>query len=63
MIYAPLFKDPIYNGAADPMIIQKVSDGNYYMFYTQRRATQSVEGVSFAYGTAIGVAESFDGEK
>ena len=61
MIPAPLYKDPIYNGAADPMIIRKESDGLFYMFYTQRRANQQVEGVSFAYGTAIGVAESEDG--
>lgn len=61
MIPSPLYKDPIYNGAADPMIIKKESDGLFYMFYTQRRANQQVEGVSFAYGTAIGVAESEDG--
>ncbi|MBQ7383552.1 MAG: glycosyl hydrolase [Clostridia bacterium] len=61
IVPSPLYKDPIYNGAADPMIIRKESDGVFYMFYTQRRANQPVEGVSFAYGTAIGVAESFDG--
>ena len=61
MIPSPLYKDPIYNGAADPMIIKKESDGLFYMFYTQRRANQQVEGISFAYGTAIGVAESEDG--
>ena len=61
MIPAPLYKDPIYDGAADPMIIQKIADGKYYMFYTQRRANQQVEGVSYCYGSAIGVAESEDG--
>ena len=61
MIPAPLYKDPIYNGAADPMIIKKESDGLFYMFYTQRRANQQVENVSFAYGTMVGVAESEDG--
>lgn len=61
MIPAPLYRDPIYDGAADPMVIRKVSDGKYYMFYTQRRANQQVTGVSFAYGTQIGVAESPDG--
>jgi len=58
---SPLFRDPIYDGAADPMIIRKESDGKFYMFYTQRRANQQVEGVSFAHGTNIGVAESDDG--
>lgn len=61
MIPAPLYRDPIYDGAADPMVIRKEADGLYYMFYTQRRANQQVEGVSFAYGTAIGVAESANG--
>ena len=31
---SPLYKDPIYNGAADPMVIRKESDGKFYMFYT-----------------------------
>lgn len=61
MIPSPLYKDPIYNGAADPMVIRKESDGKYYMFYTQRRSNQFVENVSYAYGTAIGVAESANG--
>ena len=61
MIPAPLYRDPIYDGAADPMVIRRESDGMFYMFYTQRRANQQVTGVSFAYGCAIGVAESADG--
>ena len=61
MIPAPLYKDPIYNGAADPMVIRKESDGKYYMFYTQRRANQQVEHVSYCYGSMIGVAESLNG--
>ena len=60
-IKAPLYRDPIYDGAADPMVIRKESDGKFYMFYTQRRANQQVENVSFCYGTKIGVAESEDG--
>lgn len=61
MIPAPLYRDPIYDGAADPMIIRKASDGKFYMFYTQRRANQQVVDVSFCHGTAIGLAESDDG--
>ncbi len=60
-VLSPLYKDPIYDGAADPMVIRKESDGKFYMFYTQRRANQQVENVSYCYGTAIGVAESSDG--
>ena len=61
MIPAPLYKDPIFNGPADPMVIRKESDGKYYMFYTQRRANQQVENVSYCYGCAVGVAESPNG--
>ena len=61
MIPAPLYRDPIYDGAADPMVIRRESDGLFYMFYTQRRANQQVTGVSYCYGSAIGVAESSDG--
>lgn len=61
MVPSPLYRDPIFNGPADPMVIRKESDGKFYMFYTQRRANQQVIDVSYAYGTAIGVAESEDG--
>lgn len=61
IIPAPLFRDPIFDGPADPMVIRKESDGMFYMFYTQRRANQQVERVSYCYGTDIGVAESPDG--
>lgn len=60
---APLFRDPIYDSPTDPMIIKNEQNGLYYMFYTQRRGTQHVSGVSYVYGTLIGVAESADGAK
>lgn len=56
---APLFLDPIYNGAADPMIIKNEQDGKYYLFYTQRRATAKIpNSVSYCYGSKIGVAQA-----
>lgn len=61
MVRAPLYKDPIYNAPTDPMIIQKKSDGLFYMFYTQRRGNQNVEEFSYVHGTKIGVAESANG--
>lgn len=63
MVPAPLYRDPIFNGPADPMIIRHELTGKYYMFYTQRRANQQVENVSYCYGTAIGVAESDEGSR
>lgn len=58
----PLFADPIYNGAADPMLIKNEQDGKFYMFYTQRRASAASEkSVAYCYGSKIGVAECSDG--
>ena len=53
---AVIFRDPVYDGAADPTVIRRVSDGRYFMFYTQRRATLECSGVEWAHGTRIGVA-------
>ena len=53
IVPAPLYKDPIFDGAADPMVIRKDENGKYDMVYTQRRAMQQVEGVSYCYGSAV----------
>lgn len=58
---APLYRDPIYDGAADPMVIRSEQDGNFYMFYTQRRANQNIGAVAYCYGCEIGVAVSENG--
>jgi len=57
---APLYRDPIYDGAADPTVIYNPNDGNWYMLYTQRRASAKAPDVSFACGSDIGVAVSED---
>ena len=36
---APLFRDPIFDGASDPTVIWNKKEACYYMFYTQRRST------------------------
>ena len=36
---APLFKDPVHNGAADPVVIYNEETGTHYMLYTARRQT------------------------
>lgn len=62
VVKAPLFADPIYNGAADPMIIKNEQNGRFYMFYTQRRTSAALpNSVSYCYGSKIGVAEAYDG--
>ncbi|HVU39176.1 MAG TPA: glycosyl hydrolase [Opitutales bacterium] len=59
----PLFRDPVYDGAADPTIIYHAADKKWYMLYTNRRA--NVEGlgngVAWVHGTPIGIATSADG--
>ena len=58
---APLFCDPIYNGAADPVVIWNSQENAWWMFYTNRRAYGLNIGFSFMHGTDIGIASSTDG--
>jgi hypothetical protein len=58
----PLYSDPVYDGAADPMIIWNKKVKKWWMFYTNRRASdKNATGVTWVHGTRIGIAESADG--
>jgi len=57
---APLYRDPIYDGAADPVMVYNRSEKNWWMFYTARRANVPTYDVSAYYGTRIGAATSSD---
>ena len=58
----PLFRDPVYDGAADPTVIWNRKENKWFMFYTNRRANApGLNGVSWVHGTRIGIAESTDG--
>ena len=58
----PLFRDPVFDGAADPSIIYDDAEKKWKMFYTNRRANvPGLSSVSWVHGTPIGVAESLDG--
>src|ERR1700754_3999795 len=58
----PLFRDPIYDGAADPVVIWNAAKKKWWMFYTNRRANvNDTNGVAWCHGTRIGIAESVDG--
>ncbi|MVN78689.1 family 43 glycosylhydrolase [Hymenobacter sp. HMF4947] len=58
----PLYRDPVFDGAADPVIIWNKRAKKWWMFYTNRRATDTVAtGVTWVHGTRIGIAESGDG--
>lgn len=58
---APLYRDPIYDGPTDPVVIYNKEEECFYMFYTQRRSSDISIGVSSIHGTDIGVATSKDG--
>lgn len=58
----PLFDDPVFHGAADPVIIWNKQKKEWWMFYTNRRATiNDTTGVKWVHGTRIGIASSKDG--
>jgi len=59
----PLFRDTIYDGAADPTVIWNDVEKRWFMFYTNRRANKissNIKDVSWVHGTPIGIAESAD---
>jgi GH43 family beta-xylosidase len=58
----PLFRDPVHDGAADPVVIWNPHRGRWWMYYTNRRANvEGLRGVTWVHGTRIGIAESSDG--
>ncbi len=58
----PLYRDPVYDGAADPTIIWNRQEKKWFMFYTNRRANvKGLKGVTWVHGTHIGIAASSDG--
>jgi hypothetical protein len=59
----PLFDDPVYHGAADPVIIYNKQKKKWWMLYTNRRASTNDSTVQWVHNTRIGIAESTDGRK
>jgi sucrose-6-phosphate hydrolase SacC (GH32 family) len=58
----PLYRDPVYDGAADPVLVWNRAERKWSMFYTNRRANVAgLPGVSWVHGTRIGITESADG--
>ena len=59
----PLFRDPVHDGAADPVVVWNPHEKKWFMFYTNRRANVPADqtpGVTWVHGTRIGIAESSD---
>ncbi|HEY0945658.1 MAG TPA: family 43 glycosylhydrolase [Opitutaceae bacterium] len=58
----PLFRDPVYDGAADPVVVWNRAEKSWLMAYTNRRANApGLPGVAWVHGTRLGLAESRDG--
>lgn len=57
---APLFRDPIYDGAADPTIIRNADEQAWWLLYTNRRANVICQRFAWVHGTDIGIASSAD---
>ncbi|UCS95819.1 family 43 glycosylhydrolase [Echinicola marina] len=57
---APIFRDPIYDGAADPVMVWNKGEQSWWMLYTARRANMPTQDVSAYYGNRIGIAETKD---
>ena len=60
---APLYRDPVFDGAADPSLVWNDAERAWWVFYTNRRATapDAQHGVAWCHGTDIGIASSKDG--
>ncbi len=57
----PLYRDPVFDGAADPVVVWNPAARRWWMFYTNRRANVlGLSGVAWVHGTPIGIAESAD---
>lgn len=62
----PLYRDPVYDGAADVSSVYDRAQHRWVMFYTNRRATLKLpdpKDVSWVHGTRIGMATSKNGLK
>jgi hypothetical protein len=58
----PLFRDPIHDGAADPVVVWDRGARAWRLFYTNRRANvPDLPGVAWVHGGRIGHALSLDG--
>ncbi len=57
---APLYRDPVFDGAADPVVVWNREEKTWWMLYTQRRANLETPNVAYCYGNDIGIATSSD---
>lgn len=60
-IKSPFFRDPVFDGAADPVVIWNREEKEWWLLYTNRRVNTPSQGVEWVHGTDIGIASSKDG--
>ena len=56
----PLFRDPVFDGSADPVVVWSFAELKWFMFYTIRRANLpegEIDRVNCVHVTKIGIAE------
>ena len=58
---APIYRDPVEDGAADPVVVRREGTDEWWMFYTNRRASADESGFGWIHGSPIGIAVSNDG--
>ena len=58
---APIYRDPIEDGAADPVVVRREGTDEWWMFYTNRRVSVDEPGFGWIHGSPIGIAVSQDG--
>ncbi len=56
---APIYRDPVADGAADPVVVRHEASGDWWMFYTNRQPHQPGD-KRWIHGSPIGVAVSSD---
>lgn len=57
---APIYRDPVADGAADPTVIRKEGTNEWWMFYTNRQPAAEGPKHTWIHGSPIGVAVSTD---
>ncbi|PPK97432.1 glycosyl hydrolase family 43 [Kineococcus xinjiangensis] len=58
---APLFRDPVHDGATDPVLVWNRGTSEWWLIYTSRRAGAPGPGVAWVHGSDLGYATSSDG--
>ena len=55
---SPLFRDPIYDCPTDPTVIWNEKEEQWYLLYTQRRATDVPIGVSWVHEQPLALQQA-----